>query len=222
MPEYPKIYVTVKCLKQLLRSSKIVNVEPKKFSDIIDSDIEVGHCGKILYFYFNKRYLIIHAMLNGKWSYKKPQSSKLMLEFADGVTIYYSEPRNFGYVKYVDSLECAPDAYKSTAAEFDSALETRSAVYTALINQDRLAGIGNYVACDALYDAGIYPKTRASDLTEEEVHKLHASVKKVIRESIAAGSSCHYKVFDEAGKYKPRIYKNSNKTLNISGRTVYY
>lgn len=224
MPEYPEVHLTVKHLRRLLRS-RIIGVQPQKFEDIIGADVEVGHCGKVLYLHFRDKYIIIHAMLNGKWSYKKPSHPKLTLSLEDGNELYYSEPRNFGYVKLVDSLDSishAPDAYKVSAAEFDNALDTRSSVYTALINQDRLAGIGNYIACEALYDAGIHPKTRASDLSDSEIQKLHVSIKKIIRESIAAGGSCHYKVFDKVGEYEPRIYKKSHKTLNISGRTVYY
>ncbi|MDX2184958.1 MAG: zinc finger domain-containing protein, partial [Gemmatimonadaceae bacterium] len=64
---------------------------------------------------------------------------------------------------------------------------SRQAVKAVLMDQRRIAGIGNIYATEALWRAGIDP-SRAADrvaASRDDVEALHAAVQDVLRESIA-------------------------------------
>jgi formamidopyrimidine-DNA glycosylase len=65
----------------------------------------------------------------------------------------------------------------------------KTPIKSALLNQKLLRGVGNIYADEALFRAGIRPRRRASSLTREQLHKLHAAVQEVLREAIALGGS---------------------------------
>ena len=162
-------------------------------------------------------------MLNGKWSYTKPENPKLTLTFDNDVTVYFSESRNIGYVKLANDLpEMGVGVMDITLPEFTELINSKASVYSILMDQNKICGIGNYLACEILYDSNIYPRVRGEELNKEDISRLYKSMRGVIQDSIDSGGSCHYKIFDEAGGYIPRVYKKSKKTMRIGGRTVYY
>ena len=70
-------------------------------------------------------------------------------------------------------------------------LARRSAkLKTLLLDQSFIAGVGNIYADEALWRARIHPLRDADTLTEEEVKRLHRSIRTVLRQGIAnRGSS---------------------------------
>jgi formamidopyrimidine-DNA glycosylase len=53
-----------------------------------------------------------------------------------------------------------------------------------LMNQGFMAGVGNLIADEALWQARIHPRRRVETLTAEERVRLHASIRNVLRESV--------------------------------------
>jgi formamidopyrimidine-DNA glycosylase len=66
---------------------------------------------------------------------------------------------------------------------------TRQAIKRALMDQRRLAGVGNIYANEALFRARIDPSRPASGLTRRELGRLYRAVRAVMREAIAAGGT---------------------------------
>ena len=66
---------------------------------------------------------------------------------------------------------------------------TRQAIKKALMDQRRLAGVGNIYANEALFRAGIDPSRRADRLTAGELAHLYDAVLDVLREALAAKGS---------------------------------
>ena len=60
----------------------------------------------------------------------------------------------------------------------------KTPIKSALLNQKLLSGVGNIYADEALFRAGVRPRRRAASLTREELRKLHAGLKRVLREAI--------------------------------------
>ena len=61
--------------------------------------------------------------------------------------------------------------------------DSRSPVHSTLIDQRRVAGIGNILALEGLFRAGIHPATKAHLLSSEEWNQLAAAIHQVIDES---------------------------------------
>jgi formamidopyrimidine-DNA glycosylase len=97
--------------------------------------------------------------------------------------------------------------------------------------------VGNIYADESLFRAGIRPRRRASALTRDQLARLLASVKEVLREAIALGGSSISDYVDADGEegffqLKHRVYgreaepcllcKKPIKRIVIAGRSSHY
>lgn len=112
--------------------------------------------------------------------------------------VIFRDPRRFGGVRVMRShaelLEhweaVGPDALAITYRQLAPALrKANRAVKAAIMDQDILAGVGNIYADEALFLAGIDPRTLASKLTPPRVKKLAAAIPKVLNKAICSGGS---------------------------------
>lgn len=81
-----------------------------------------------------------------------------------------------------------PDALTVGREEFETVLSTRRAVVkTVLTDQSALAGLGNLLADEILWRAGLRPALRASELTKEDRRRLYTQMRRTLRSSVTAG-----------------------------------
>ncbi|MFE9624010.1 Fpg/Nei family DNA glycosylase [Streptomyces sp. NPDC006527] len=81
-----------------------------------------------------------------------------------------------------------PDALAVNREEFEAVLSARrGSVKTALIDQSVLAGLGNLLADEILWRAGLRPTSRASDLTEADRRRLYTHMRRTLRSAVTAG-----------------------------------
>ena len=66
--------------------------------------------------------------------------------------------------------------------------ERKSPIKAVLLDQAFAAGIGNWIADEVLYQAGIAPKRRASTLSAAEGRRLLAKIRSVIGLAVRSGS----------------------------------
>ncbi|MFJ9413791.1 Fpg/Nei family DNA glycosylase [Streptomyces sp. NPDC101227] len=80
-----------------------------------------------------------------------------------------------------------PDALAVDRAGFDAALSgRRGGVKSALMNQSVLAGLGNLLADEVLWRAGLHPARRVGGLSEGERGRLYADMRRTLRSSVRA------------------------------------
>jgi formamidopyrimidine-DNA glycosylase len=63
---------------------------------------------------------------------------------------------------------------------------TRTAIKKALMDQRRIAGVGNIYANEALFRAGIDPSRRSDLVDRAAISRLHAEIRDVLSEAIDA------------------------------------
>ena len=83
------------------------------------------------------------------------------------------------------------DAWRAmpTPARFHAMLRARNApIKAVLLDQSFAAGIGNWIADEVLYQAGIAPKRRASTLSAAEAGRLRSRIRSVIERAVSEGS----------------------------------
>ncbi|GAA2633441.1 Fpg/Nei family DNA glycosylase [Streptomyces vastus] len=81
-----------------------------------------------------------------------------------------------------------PDAMAVNRKEFEAALTARrGSVKTALTDQSVLAGLGNLLADEILWRAGLRPTRKAGDLTEDDCGRLYTHMRRTLRSAVAAG-----------------------------------
>lgn len=121
----------------------------------------------------------------------EPRWERFGLTFADGGTLVLSDPRRLGGVvldPVVDRL--GPDALHVTRAELAGALRGSAApLKPRLMDQQRLAGVGNLLADETLWRAGFDPARPAGSLSPAQVRRLHTQLRATLDELLERGGS---------------------------------
>ncbi|MDX1624214.1 MAG: DNA-formamidopyrimidine glycosylase family protein [Gemmatimonadota bacterium] len=145
-------------------------------------------------------WLRLHFGMTGELEYyedgERPDHAALVLDFPDDNHLAFLNTRRFGEIGLVDDVDAfveerglGPDALSDgfDRDDFREALSGRSGtVKSALMNQSRMAGIGNVYADEALFHAGIHPKASPKDLGEETIGELYRTARRVMRRAIEA------------------------------------
>jgi endonuclease-8 len=180
-----------------------------------------------------------HANANHKHLHLKLKNEKD--EIIDAV---YSDYRYFGFNKYFDNLidfqkemsKLGPDLLSETFTkeQFVHAVNKskRCSIVRWMIDQSKIAGIGNYLRSEILYQAGINPERKVGSLTNDEIDKLYECSYRIIRESYKYGGltiSTYKTPNGKLGSYPTKVYHqshdpNGNKvqTITVNSQKVFY
>ena len=163
---------------------------------------EVSRRGKYLLVRLaSGRTLVVHLRMTGSLRHAPlgalPADShrRALLELDTGVEVAYRDVRRFGTWELLEPGE--ERAYlarrlgpEPLSASFDARrLGTilagrRAPVKAVLLDQRRVAGVGNIYADEALWRARVHPRRPAGDLAPGEVRRLHRAVRAVLRRGI--------------------------------------
>jgi formamidopyrimidine-DNA glycosylase len=153
---------------------------------------------------------------SGDWNATLPNKhTRVEINFTDGSVLFFNDLRKFGWVRLVrlkDLIDLVnkmpPDVLdkRFTSEWLATALsKTSKAVKLVLMDQEKIGGIGNIYANDALNLAKTNPKRPAKSLKPDEIKKLHGAVKKVIDLGIKFGGASYSDYRDsrgQGGKYQ--------------------
>lgn len=116
---------------------------------------------------------------------------RFTVRFRDGGQLVVRDPRLLGGVELdPDESLLGPDALVVTAAQLRRALEhSVVALKTRLMDQHRLAGVGNLIADELLWRASLAPQRRSGSLTSAEHRRLHRHLHETLEELIRRGGS---------------------------------
>ena len=145
--------------------------------------------------------LVVHLGMTGRLDPDPgPSPGHLGVRFLlDGAILAYRDVRRFGelihrepaeYLRWSSELGPEPLAPRFTARWLEAALtRSRSPVRSWLLDQRRIAGIGNIYALEALHRARIHPARPGRSLAPKEVRRLHRGLRAVLREAIHGGGT---------------------------------
>lgn len=119
----------------------------------------------------------------------EPAWDRFGLRFGDGTELRIRDPRRLGGVSLdPDEDRLGPDALVVTRDELATALGSSTAPLKArLLDQARLAGVGNLLADEALWLAKINPAQRVNELSRPQVDRLFRAVRRAIDSASADG-----------------------------------
>lgn len=113
--------------------------------------------------------------------------------------LYFNDQRKFGWVKLmpteeVENLKFIQKLGKEPADFEDDEWakvfrSSKKAVKVRLMDQDKIAGVGNIYACDGCWEAKVDPRRAANSLSEDELRRLRVGVVKVLKEGIFYGGA---------------------------------
>jgi len=203
----------------------------------------------------NGTFLVFHLAMTGRILLRQQRDKndkwiKVVFEIVKNDEIRYlkfCDMRQFGKIQVLDSAEI--DNLKNkyglsildheiTPEKFLTALNSkRTNVKNALLDQKIIAGLGNIYATDALFLAGINPKTSTQDIDIEMSKKLLKSSDLILKEGIKNRGSTlpdkmYVDIFGKSGKqqnyfkiYGKKICPSCGSKVEfekINGRGTYY
>jgi len=138
---------------------------------------------------------------------KDPKHDHVVLTLDNGWVVTYNDPRRFGFMDLgpTETLEQHPRVRglgaEPLAPEFDAHRLaklfacSRAPLKSALLDQKRIAGLGNIYVCEALFRAGLSPSKPASILANARGGPTKAAtavakaIRDVLEEAVEAGGS---------------------------------
>ncbi len=116
---------------------------------------------------------------------------RFVLRFDDGGDLRLRDPRRLGGVFLdLDEERLGTDVVDLTAAGLRDVLGTSViALKARLMDQSRLAGVGNLTADEVLWRAGLDPRRPARSLSPAEVRRLHRHLRATVDDLVDRGGS---------------------------------
>ena len=215
MPELPEVETIRRQLAPHLEGRTIVRAEildPRWTRPMAPEPVEaelrgalvkeVGRAGKYLVWTLSSdRYLLIHLRMTGALLFdppNEPPHTRVRFELDEGHRLVYVDPRRFGTGHLLFGA-VARDAYLSarlgvepftpefTAEHLRRVARGRKAPVKAfLLDQRRIAGVGNIYADEALFRAGIHPLRAAGRLTGPQWARLRDAIEDALSAGIEA------------------------------------
>jgi formamidopyrimidine-DNA glycosylase len=153
-----------------------------------------------------------------------PAWHRFGVRFADGGSLYLRDPRRLGAVELdPDEDRLGPDALTLTLAQLRAAVgRSRAPIKAVIMDQSRIAGLGNLLCDEALWRAGIDPARIAATLDDDEVRRLHRAIRDTLRVLGRRGGSHTGDLTSQRGPGLP-CPKDGAPLLRrtIGGRTTY-
>ena len=149
-------------------------------------------------------YLRMHLRMTGTVLYDAPPDAlyvRVRLELDDGHVLSFCDPRRFGTGELVlgrpalDAFFAARLGVEPLGDEFTAehlyrlTRNRRAPIKALLLDQRRVAGVGNIYANEALFRAAIHPLREAGTLNRRQVAALHEAVVASLRAGLDAGGA---------------------------------
>jgi formamidopyrimidine-DNA glycosylase len=163
------------------------------------------------------------------WEGRRPPGdyrwARFTLTFEDGGRLMLVDPRRLGRITLNPPVErLGPDAQLITPAQFRAALAgTTAPVKARIMDQRRIAGIGNLLADEILWRARIHPARVTSTLTAPEQSRLLRATRDAIRAALRDGGVHTLTIIPRRrrGSTCPRDHAPM-QTAAVGGRTSWW
>jgi formamidopyrimidine-DNA glycosylase len=179
---------------------------------------------KYLLFKFSDGWLLSHLGMSGAWREIKPGEKRIahdhvQINFEDGPSLVFNDPRRFGFIDWVDSMDShvrldhlGPEPFDenfSGEALFKKLRKRSASIKTMIMDQRLVVGVGNIYASEALFRASVRPGRAAGRVTLAECERLVHEIKLVLSAAIDAGGSTirSYRSADGSeGQFQSRFF----------------
>ena len=243
MPELPEVETIARTLAPGVVGRSIAGIElifrplvrtGRKRLDTMRGRRIIGVCrrGKMLLIECEGgRTLVFHLKMTGQFllaapSAKRDKHTRLVIRFADDKNeLRFSDVRKFGFLLCLEGepesacdelAGLGPEPLEVGLPEFASLLKARRGrIKSLLLDQTRIAGIGNIYADEMLFDARIHPQTPADLLSGQAVGRLYESMKKILTQAIEASGSTIQNYRDAGGN--TGSFQDSHKVYDRTG-----
>lgn len=219
-------------VESVSRKSKLIEIYFKGKEEMIIVHLKMT--GQLVFVDGKKRVVGGHPTVD--WVNNLPSKhTRVVVLFTDGSKLFFNDMRVFGWMRIVNKeiyekqmRKTAPDVTeKEFSLEYLTGVlkASRKAVKLVLIDQEKIGGIGNIYANDALYLAKVMPNRKANSLSKQETINLLASIREVINKGIKYGGASAANYVDTkglGGTYQDHflVYKREGQKCNRCGGKI--
>ncbi len=203
---------------------------------------EVSRRGKYLWLPLERGGLLMHLGMSGSLRFAGRVAPPGAHDHFDLVTtqgtLRLTDPRRFGAVvwspavdagaaaRLLSGLGLEPFDPAFTGTSLHAGLRRRSgAIKLALLSGDIVVGAGNIYACEALFAAGIDPRTRSNALSRPRCERLAMAVRDTLARAVELGGSTLRDFHDAHGvagdfQSEARVYGREGEPCRVCGARV--
>lgn len=192
----------------------------------------VDRRGKYLLLHFDDGWSVaVHRKMSGNVLLQAADTplarhTHLVLHFSDALDLRLVDARKFGRVYVFGSpseleaflhVRLGPEPLTGLDAQVLAAQlgSRRRAIKTLLLDQTIVAGVGNLYADEALWEARIHPTRGADSLSQGELRRLAAAIKRVLESGIERRGTSFSTYLDADG-----APGTNQEFLNVYGRAA--
>ena len=215
--------------------------------------LDVKRRGKALIFMLDSPDVLIFRLgMTGQmlWSHprsplRKDKHTHIIIDLSKGERILFRDVRQFGEVCLVKkehvekTLNMGPEPLNKgfTHETLKKITSSPVKIKNILMDQKRIAGIGNIYSDEILFEAGIHPLRPGHLLKSRELKKLYREMGSILNEAIARKGDTignYRNIFGESGGYQHvhRVYQRKGedcrrcgtpiKKIKLSGRSCHF
>lgn len=206
--------------------SKMLRPSPDEFTNaVVGATItDVKRRAKLLVFQLDSsRIFTTHLKMTGRLLYRslldEPDPyTHVLFNFTDGTQLRFTDARKFGFLELLPSHHTYSTIVNNYGPEILDDLDcsifaqiltsSNRRIKDLLLDQTKIAGIGNIYANDGLWMAYIHPERSSSSLSDDEITALHTSLEHVIQEGLDTGGASdnwYVQLHGEKGSYQERF-----------------
>lgn len=249
MPELPEVEIARRTLLRWFEGHALVRTEAEAsrtfrsgkradFAKLKGPLTKADRRGKYLMLGFGDDGVVAHLGMTGKFVKRPPGHaepySRARFVLDSGEVIHFRDPRMFGEIAPgpTDALAKQPGVAKLgrdplvdglTWEQLKEAIgKTSLDLKVALMDQTRLAGLGNIHAAEALYRAGLHPGRKVKTLSDNEWRALTKGIHKALEFGLSSqedeGEEIQY--VEEPGAVNPFLIYGRAETPCKKCKTV--
>lgn len=204
--------------------------------------------GKYLIWDLGRRgQIMAHLGMSGKFVVRSrrepdPPAARVVLSLGKGERVVFSDLRRLGRFQLIDDklrrslaqLGVEPLSEEFTSRRLGELLAgARTPIKSFLLDQHRVAGVGNIHASEALFRAGIHPTRIAGELLPDEIGRLRRAIRATLDETLGRERATEVRYLQERrGENRFVIYDREKepcprcsarvRRLVQAGRSTYY
>ena len=216
------------------RKSKVIEIFFKNKNEMVICHLKMT--GQLIYVDDNKRVAGGHP--SSDWVAELPSNhTRIIWNFTDGSKLFFNDMRVFGWMRLVDIDQYNRETRKQVPDVVDNDFDkeylksivskAKKSIKLVILDQDKMGGIGNIYANDALYLAKILPTRPANSLSDDEIGLLTKSIKDVINKGIKFGGASasddkYVNLSGLGGKYQEHflVYEKQGSQCKVCGEKI--
>lgn len=253
MPELPEVEVTRRGIVSHLEGHRIVGatIRNPSLRWPIPHDLEkilygleiskVIRRGKYLLFDCGEGTLILHLGMSGSLRLLPATAPPQKHDHVDlildtGMILRFKDPRRFGallwgigdIMRHPLLVELGPEPLSpefNGKVLYEKTRRRSASIKEVLMNSRIIVGVGNIYASEALFHAGIAPRTPAGQIGVRRYEKLVQAIKKTLNLAIEAGGSSLRDFVNSDGnpgcfQQQYWVYRRNNQPCQSCGATI--